>query len=339
MADPAIHVADPSIADSCPPSVNDCCRLLTYKEISKESLAKLEENDITTVTDLFLKTPETILTMADMTHLEYEKLTNEIFLKCRPEVTTFLGALHGRGQLMSTGFAKLHELILPFVAGVLYCKSTSVRALRGKTQMCLSIAALVSQGEEDISLVYLDLKNDFEPLRFQELCKACNEKIDRIRVYRESKVKDVINILENFESKLSAANTLLGVSLRLIIIDSLPMMFYPSETDYDDFARICQERVFQNMKRISARLGVAIIMTNHAVVQDFNRKRKTSAGIFEQQQRLKPALGAYWIDVPNFRVYLASSGECNEFSATLCKSTRTEEGQTFSFQILDAGLR
>ncbi|CAG7827577.1 unnamed protein product [Allacma fusca] len=338
MADPAIHVADPSIADSCPPSVNDCCRLLTYKEISKESLAKLEENDITTVTDLFLKTPETILTMADMTHLEYEKLTNEIFLKCRPEVTTFLGALHGRGQLMSTGFAKLDKILGGGLYGGEILEFYGLPST-GKTQMCLSIAALVSQGEEDISLVYLDLKNDFEPLRFQELCKACNEKIDRIRVYRESKVKDVINILENFESKLSAANTLLGVSLRLIIIDSLPMMFYPSETDYDDFARICQERVFQNMKRISARLGVAIIMTNHAVVQDFNRKRKTSAGIFEQQQRLKPALGAYWIDVPNFRVYLASSGECNEFSATLCKSTRTEEGQTFSFQILDAGLR
>ena len=60
------------------------------------------------------------------------------------------------------------------------------------------------------------------------------QSLQNLRLFRGSKMEDVQKFLSTIEKALREEDTVFGETLKLIVIDSLPIIMYPLLTSVDD---------------------------------------------------------------------------------------------------------
>ena len=97
-------------------------------------------------------------------------------------------------------------------------------------------------------------------------------------------------------------------------------------------SRIFQEMLSQSLKRLAATYNLVVIVTNNAVADQRDGGRGNVG-------KLKPALGQYWFDVPNWRIFLSRTANSGAFSAEVThSSSRTPTRKKIEFEFSSTGI-
>ncbi|GLV35975.1 Rad51 recombinase D [Carabus blaptoides fortunei] len=200
----------------------------------------------------------------------------------------------------------------------------------GKTQICFTIAVNISQYFEKC-IYYIDTKHDFSARKLQNILeeRKISEEIsghilNRIKVKHISDQYELISALYDIKTELSE-----GLNCPLIIIDSLPAIFYRTG-NYSNTKTVMNH--FVNIARyVSTELNTVIIVTN-VIVQEDN----ISANVCGSMS-YKPGMGTYWLTVPNTRILLTkhNHGTC---SLKVIKSTTTQIDKQCNVSITKCGV-
>lgn len=149
----------------------------------------------------------------------------------------------------------------------------------GKTQICHSLATIVSQDKSKGGVagncIYIDTEGSFRPERILEIAKARGFDSDLalkdIILYQPLNSRKQELVVENFILKDLARGG--DKRVKLIVVDS-PITHY--KTEYRGLSEQSPKiqnlfRFMSNLRRISQSYGVAIVVTNHAsTVPDSN---------------------------------------------------------------------
>jgi DNA repair protein RadA len=142
----------------------------------------------------------------------------------------------------------------------------------GKTQMCHSLATIVSQdkskGGVNGKCIYIDTEGSFRPERVSEIAKArgfdSDFALENIILYQPLNSEEQELAVERFVPKGLAQGT--DKRIKLIIVDS-PITHY--KTEYAGLSERPSKlqklfRFMSNLKRMGQTYGAAIVVTNHA---------------------------------------------------------------------------
>jgi DNA repair protein RadA len=141
----------------------------------------------------------------------------------------------------------------------------------GKTQICHSLATIVSQdkseGGVDSKCIYIDTEGSFRPERVSEIAKARGFDPDlalkNIFLYQPLNSEMQELVVERFVPKVLAST---DKRTKLIIVDS-PITHYKTEyTGLSERPSKLQKlfRFMSSLQRIGQSYGAAIVVTNHA---------------------------------------------------------------------------
>ncbi|XP_066492679.1 DNA repair protein RAD51 homolog 4 [Tiliqua scincoides] len=167
----------------------------------------------------------------------------------------------------------------------------------GKTQVCLNIAASVSQSLEQ-GVLYVDSTGGLTALRLLQLLQYRTEKEDqqaealrRIQIVRVFDAYKMLDVLQDFRG--SVAQQIMNASLpvKVLVVDSISAVISPLLGSRQPDAMALMIHLGCELKTLAKELGIAVVVTNH-VTRDLN------------SGRLKPALGRSWSFVPSTRVLL-----------------------------------
>jgi DNA repair protein RadA len=142
----------------------------------------------------------------------------------------------------------------------------------GKTQMCHSLATIVSQdkskGGVDGRCIYIDTEGSFRPERVSEIAKArgfnSDLALENIILYQPLNSEEQEIVIEELIPKVIAQST--DKRIKLIIVDS-PITHYKTEyTGLSERPSKLQKlfRFMSSLQRIGQSYGAAIVVTNHA---------------------------------------------------------------------------
>jgi DNA repair protein RadA len=142
----------------------------------------------------------------------------------------------------------------------------------GKTQICHSLATIVSQdkskGGVDGRCIYIDTESTFRADRVSEIAKArgfnSDLALENIILYQPLNSEMQELVVERLIPKVLAQST--DKRVKLIIVDS-PITHYKTEyTGLSEQSRKLQKlyRFMSNLRRIGQSYGAAVVVTNHA---------------------------------------------------------------------------
>jgi DNA repair protein RadA len=142
----------------------------------------------------------------------------------------------------------------------------------GKTQICHSLATIVSQdkskGGVDGRCIYIDTEGSFRPERVSEIAKArgfdSNLTLENIILNQPLNSEEQEIVIEELIPKVLAQST--DKRIKLIIVDS-PITHYKTEyTGLSERPSKLQKlfRFMSSLQRIGQSYGAAIVVTNHA---------------------------------------------------------------------------
>lgn len=142
----------------------------------------------------------------------------------------------------------------------------------GKTQMCHSLATMVSQDKSKGGVggkcICVDTEGSFRPERISEIAKARGFDSDlalgNIILNQPLNSEEQELVVERYIPKVLAQST--DKRIKLIIVDS-PITHYKTEyTGLSEQSSKLQKlfRFMSNLRRIGQSYGVAIVVTNHA---------------------------------------------------------------------------
>jgi DNA repair protein RadA len=142
----------------------------------------------------------------------------------------------------------------------------------GKTQICHSLATIVSQdkskGGVDSKCIYIDTENTFRADRVSEIAKAkgfnSDLALENIILYQPLNSEEQELVVERLIPKVLAQST--DKRIKLIIVDS-PITHYKTEYTGLSEQSLKIQKVFRfmsNLQRIGQSYGAAVVVTNHA---------------------------------------------------------------------------
>lgn len=136
---------------------------------------------------------------------------------------------------------------------------------------------------------------------------------------------ELLNCLYSIQKEINE-----GLTLRLIIIDSLPPLFYQTE----DSAKNCGVmNQFVNIMRFLAReYHIAFIVTNCITIWyegDFSMEKAVTE---------KLGLGRYWFSIANLRLMIKQTQEICKYELSIVKSSKFSKGVNCIVSINDSGM-
>ncbi|KAB0795647.1 hypothetical protein PPYR_12486 [Photinus pyralis] len=197
----------------------------------------------------------------------------------------------------------------------------------GKTQLCLTLMKNVVS-YSNLNVFWIDTKGDFAAKRIKAMLdasKADVELMSKMLVKRLHTQHELINTLYQIKEDVYIRR----LKLRLIIIDSLPPLFYQSrdfERNYgvmNDFVNI--------LHFLTRELHIAIVVTNVITTWyegDFH---------VENSATEKLGLGKYWLQIANTRLVIKKRAN-SECTVQVMKSNRLPKGASCKLWIRDEGI-
>ncbi|KAK4876208.1 hypothetical protein RN001_012630 [Aquatica leii] len=234
-----------------------------------------------------------------------------------------------KSALFSTGIKRLDSILQGgFLTGNIY--EICGLPASGKTQLNLTLVRNVAQNSI-LNVYYIDTKNDFSGRKLKAVLDASKtdeehvkQIMSQILVKKVDTVHDLINTLYEIKNLLYTKT----IKLRLIIIDSLPPLFY-SISDFSKRYGLITTMV--NVMHVLAKeFHTAIVVTNVLTTSYENTSTEDISG--------KIGLGKYWYNVPNTRLTIKKFENSSECSIIIAKSNRLLEGAQCNVKITDAGI-
>ncbi|XP_048375485.1 DNA repair protein RAD51 homolog 4 [Sphaerodactylus townsendi] len=182
----------------------------------------------------------------------------------------------------------------------------------GKTQVCLHIAANVSESLKQ-HVLYIDSTAGFTATRLMQLFQRRTETeegqmeaLQRVQVVRVFDAYKLLDVLHEFRSTVAQEVISASAPVKILVVDSVSSVIYPLLGSRQPDGMALLMHVARELKTLAKELGVAVVVTNHVT-------RDASSG------QTKPALGRSWSFVPSTRVLLENSKES-------CGKTGTRRG-------------
>ncbi|XP_046390163.1 DNA repair protein RAD51 homolog 4-like isoform X2 [Ischnura elegans] len=211
----------------------------------------------------------------------------------------------------------------------------------GKTKLCYDITAhVVLQLKQQV--MYVDAKGGFsgKSLRCRlesydfplELVEEAQKNVTVISV---KCINELLSLLYHLRSSLNQEITE-GVCTRLIIIDSLPSIFYQFIGETSNKGLGFMNSLATILKCIAVENRVAILLINlpskgSEYVDTTDPVLQSSRKPFTSSSLLKPALGNYWFHVPNLRLFVRKIHASRELEVIVTKSSSVLIGKTCRF--------
>lgn len=149
--------------------------------------------------------------------------------------------------------------------------------------------------------------------------------MSKIFVFQICTKYELINCLYKIKEELSN-----GLKLRLIVIDSLPSLFYQSE-NYDKNYGIMNSFV-NIMYFLASKFHIAFIVTNASIIWNENSTE------IEKPIFAKLGLGKYWSNVPNSRFMLKKNIDTDVYQFLVMKSYKYPKEKQCTVRISDLGM-
>lgn len=135
----------------------------------------------------------------------------------------------------------------------------------GKTQLCTSIAVNLAQFIQEETL-WIDTKADFSARRIYKILKNrdCSESeikriMQRIRIDTcndpNKLIQMIEQLIENFEEYKSA---------KLLVIDSLPALWFHFHGEDARFGAIAMSKLANNLRKLAVECGMIVLIVNIA---------------------------------------------------------------------------
>lgn len=291
--------------------------------LTEEVLKALFSKNIYTVLN-FLQTE--IKQIGSITTLQYKEIVTirkHLLNKHSAVVTNALdhwNELVSKTALIPTGIKSLdHILQGGLMTGNIYeiCGLPS----SGKTQLCLTLMKNVSLLNSNV--FWIDTKGDFAGTKMKSMLDASGSSEDimsKMLIKQLYTQHELVSALYQIKEDVYKRK----LRLRLLIIDSLPPLFYQSQ-DFERNYGVMNDLV--NVLHFLAReLHIAIVVTNVITTWyegDFN----VDSAITE-----KLGLGKYWYHVANTRLVIKND------TLTILKSNRLPKGISCTIRICDKGI-
>ncbi|XP_053130654.1 DNA repair protein RAD51 homolog 4 isoform X2 [Hemicordylus capensis] len=182
----------------------------------------------------------------------------------------------------------------------------------GKTQVCLKIAATVSQSLRQ-GVLYLDSMGGFTASRLLQMLQGGTEKeeeqaaaLQRIQVVCAFDAYTMLDALQDVRSSMAQQVISASGPVRVVVVDSISAVISPllGSRHPDGMALIMH--LARELNMLAKEFGMAVVVTNHVT-------RDASNGLF------KPALGRSWSFVPSTRVLLERREELHPGKASACR--------------------
>ncbi|XP_008543628.1 DNA repair protein RAD51 homolog 4 [Microplitis demolitor] len=274
-----------------------------FSLLNEDHIYKLHNKKIFTVLDFVSEDLEKLKNITELPVLSIENIRKEIAERFSGIDKDPLILLEQQRQFISTGIKNLDDLL----SGGLYaCRIYEIcgKSSSGKTQLCITLAANIAiNSSSDIH--YIDTKKDFSATRLQSILEAkklsdevIGGAMERVKVTSLKNITELLTVLHNFSSSFKANND--KDKPKLIIIDSLPVIFSMLEENTENFgslnylANVCRNLVTE--------CCLSIVTVNLLRVwRDNDDLRELSA---DDPMDLVPHLGKYWINIPNTRLFI-----------------------------------
>ncbi|XP_060114902.1 DNA repair protein RAD51 homolog 4 [Heteronotia binoei] len=294
--------------------------------LTAEMVQQLKDNGVKTVMDLVSTDLELIARKCSLSYkalVAVRRLLLAQFSSFPVNGADLYEELKSSTAILSTGSKSLDKLL----DGGLY--TGAVTELTGspgsgKTQVCLHIAANVSESLKQ-GVLYIDSTGGFTATRLLQLLQGRTEAeegqveaLQRIQVTRVFDAYKLLDVLHEFRSTVAQEVIIASAPVKILVVDSVSAVIYPLLGSRQPDGMALMMHVARELKTLAKELGVAVVVTNHVT-------RDASSG------QIKPALGRSWSFVPSTRVLLENSKEpCGKTSgcriASLTKSPRQPVG-------------
>lgn len=221
----------------------------------------------------------------------------------------------------------------------------------GKTLLCMTIAANVVLHQRS-SVYFIDTKCDFSGRKIQQILDKGQRKLSeqelghtmaRIKVERIFSPELLVHVVEELAS---GKHLNVDTNLKLLIIDSLPALWYlyqDSSSSIEPLSLLT--KLICSLRKLATQQNVAVVLVN-LTVRMVDSMASSSA---ESKRKLcpngtYPALGRYWESAPGTRLLLKRDDDDDQSgfsirSVQVWKSNYLRTGEKTTIRITDAGVR
>ncbi|XP_077168302.1 DNA repair protein RAD51 homolog 4 [Paroedura picta] len=294
--------------------------------LTAEMVQQLKDNGVKTVMDLVSSDLEMIARKCSLSYkalVAVRRVLLAQFSSFPVNGADLYEELKSSTAILSTGSKSLDKLL----DGGLY--TGEVMELTGspgsgKTQVCLHIAASVSENLKR-GVLYVDSTGGFTATRLLQLLEGRTEAeegqveaLQRIQVARVFDAYKLLDVLHEFHRTMAQEVISVSAPVNILVVDSASAVIYPLLGIRQPDGMALMMHVARELKTLAKELGLAVVVTNHVT-------RDASSG------QIKPALGHSWSFVPSTRVLLENDKEsCGKPSGrrvvSLTKSPRQPVG-------------
>ncbi|XP_075218146.1 rad51 recombinase D [Lycorma delicatula] len=325
-------------------------RLSQHVSNLNESILKLlEKKNIFTVLDFLEEDPDKMCNLSGLSFKDVIDIRRKLISKCAVKPDTGLDVYSNmllKAAKISTGIECLDEIL---EGGILTGNICEVCGLsgEGKTQICFTVICNIILNLKQI-VYFVDTKHDFSATYIQSMIKAqhyndmeIQSAMEKIKVTKLNDIYQLINFLHELET------VLVDNPCRIIIIDSLPVLFAPfiNANNNDGLGLI--NHIATTMKYISTKFQVVFLVVNIAMMSfdmsddvEIQTRSGNNSSEISFMGDLKPGLGKVWHHVPSYRLLIKkdSSLPSSQRVIVLVKSTDLPSGKSCVVEITDKGV-
>ncbi|KAL0476950.1 Rad51, partial [Acrasis kona] len=274
-------------------------RLLTLHPhiITAELLEAANKNGIYTVHSLMKMSSTEAANKLKTTEKVINSIRKLIMIKYAARVHTAKDIMeyhNSTGIKISTGSYHIDTFLL--YDGIDQCHITEFvgPTLSGKTQICLTSCLSVVSNKSNSTALYIDTQNSFSEKRFAEMyenrtdCESSLvESLNRVRVANTFEASDLLDLLIHVASEIKKDSSVFYGSLKLIIVDSITLLFtklsssYKSNANDPKLGEQLMDDIVRLMRNIATEYNIAFLITNNVV----NDSQPNTRNV------VKPALG------------------------------------------------
>ncbi|KAL5290330.1 RAD51D family protein [Megaselia abdita] len=175
---------------------------------------------------------------------------------------------------------------------------------------------------EELGTVYLDINNGFEGTRAHRILQErhCQDEdiqriMERIVVEKVPTLNDLIEILEDLFEFLRKSN------VKLLVLDSMSAIWFANLFSYKRTVKKIAQ-VVSLLRKLAHDFSLIVITINIFIDGFQEAKDNTSEAIVQNSSstKSKPAMGKYWLTVPNTRLGVEKTATDSELKVSILKS-------------------
>ncbi|KAI4486433.1 hypothetical protein M0804_005803 [Polistes exclamans] len=309
-----------------------------HSQLSESIIQRLRHKKIFTVIDFIIEDQDKLRTVTNLSFKEVIDIKKNLTDKFggiikRPSVLWKLEQLN----TVRTKIRSLDDLLGGGLnPGQIYevCGLSS----SGKTQLCLTIASNIVLLPNSL-VRYIDTKGDFFASRVKNILKyrtnskeEINKAMEQIRITLVRDSNKLLVILQYIINIFKQEN---DMRTKVLIIDSLPGIIFKSSKDPE--INFILNHLSNLCRFIANEFNIPIIIVNLITHWTLPNDRSSGSATKETQTLVNPALGKYWLHIPNTRLLIEKLNN-NYRRISVWKSFQIKMDSVCNVKLNEAGV-